>query len=54
MTGPVGPRGLTVLILVGIIGLALAILGWTHRGAATVDQESGRIAVYVVGPGAVR
>jgi hypothetical protein len=25
MTGPVGPRGLTVLLIVGIIGLALAV-----------------------------
>jgi hypothetical protein len=28
MTGPVGPRGLTVLLIVGIIGLALAIVAW--------------------------
>jgi len=54
MTGPVGPRGLTVLILVGIVGLALAILGWTHRGTEAVDQESGRIAAYVVGTGTAR
>jgi len=54
MTGLVGPRGLTVLLLVGIIGLALAILGWTHTGTEAVDQESGRIAVYVVGTGATR
>ena len=54
MTGSVGPRGLTVLLLVGIIGLALAILGWTHSGTTPVDQQSGRIAVYVVGTGAAR
>jgi hypothetical protein len=54
MTGSVGPRGLTVLVLVGIIGLALAILGWTHSGTEPVYQESGRIAVYVVGTGAAR
>ncbi len=54
MTSSVGPRGLTVLLLVGIIGLALAILGWTHRGTAPVDQQSGRITVYVVGTGAAR
>jgi hypothetical protein len=28
MTGPVGPRGLTVLLIVGIIGRALAIVAW--------------------------
>jgi hypothetical protein len=54
MTSSVGPRGLTVLLLVGIIGLALAILGWTHRGTAPVDQQSGPITVYVVGAGAAR
>jgi hypothetical protein len=54
MTGLVGPRGLTVLLLVGIIGLALAILGWTHTGTEAVDQESGPIAVYVAGTGATR
>ena len=54
MTRSVGPRGLTVLLLVGIIGLALAILGWTHSGTEPVDQQSGRIAVYVVGIGATR
>ena len=54
MTRSVGPRGLTVLLPVGIIGLALAILGWTHSGTEPVDQESGRIAVYVAGTGATR
>jgi len=54
MTGSVGPRGLTVLLLVGIIGLALAIIGWTHSGTEPVDQQSGPIAVYVVGTGAAR
>ena len=54
MTGSVGPRGLTVLLLVAIIGLALAILGWTHSGTEPVNEQSGPIAVYVVGTGAVR
>jgi hypothetical protein len=27
MTGPVGPRGLTVLAIVGIIGLAVCLTG---------------------------
>ncbi len=54
MTGSVGPRGLTVLLLVGIIGLALAILGWTHSGTEPVDEQSGPIAIYIVGTGAAR
>ena len=54
MIGSVGPRGLTVLLLVGIIGLALAILGWTHSGTEPVDEQSGPIAIYVVGTGAAR
>ena len=54
MIGSVGPRGLTVLLLVGIIGVALAILGWTHSGTAPVDEQSGRIAVYIVGTGGAR
>jgi hypothetical protein len=54
MTGPVGPRGLTVLLIVGIIGLALAIVGWADRGAGAVFKGSDRIAVYVVGTGAGR
>jgi hypothetical protein len=54
MTGSVGPRGLTVLLLVGAIGLALAILGWTHSGLQPVNEQSGPIAVHVVGTGAAR
>ena len=54
MIGSVGPRGLTVLLLVAIIGLTLAILGWTHSGTQPVVQESGRIAVYVAVTGATR
>ncbi len=54
MIGSVGPRGLTVLLLAAVIGLALAILGWTHSGTQPIDEQSGRIAVYVVGTGAAR
>jgi hypothetical protein len=36
MTGRVGPRGLSVLILGGLIALALALVGWFQRGGATV------------------
>ena len=32
MTGPVGPRGLTVLVIVGIAGILLALIGWSQRG----------------------
>jgi hypothetical protein len=31
MTWPVGPRGLSVLIFVGLVALALAVVGWTQR-----------------------
>jgi hypothetical protein len=32
LTGPVGPRGLTVLVIVGIAGILLALIGWSQRG----------------------
>jgi hypothetical protein len=32
MTGPVGPRGLTVLVIVGIAAILLAFIGWSQRG----------------------
>ncbi len=32
MTGLVGPRGLTVLVIVGIAGILLAFIGWSQRG----------------------
>lgn len=47
MTRPVGPRGLTVLVIVGIAGLLLAVLGWTQRGTAAVAPRSAGIAVYL-------
>lgn len=41
MTGPVGPRGLTVLAIVGISGILLAILGWSQRGTGLVAPAVG-------------
>ena len=32
MTGPVGPRGLTALVIVVIAGILLAFIGWSQRG----------------------
>jgi hypothetical protein len=53
MTGPVGARGLTVLLVVGLVGLALAVIGWSQRGTGRPADGSGLIAVHVVaaGPG---
>lgn len=41
MKGPVGPRGLTVLILAGLAGIALAIVGWSQRGTGLVASGVG-------------
>ena len=54
MSSPVGPRGLTVLVIVGIAGLLLAFLGWSQRGTTAVTPHSGPVAVYPAGPGAAR
>ncbi len=54
MNGPVGPRGLTVLVIVGIAGLLLAFLGWSQRGTGTAAPHSGPVAAYTVGSGAAR
>jgi hypothetical protein len=43
MTGPVGPRGLTVLVIVGIAGILLAFIGWSQRG--TGPARTAGIAV---------
>jgi len=51
MTRPVGPRGLTVLVIVGIIGLALAVVGWTQRDTGRPAGGSGLVTVYVIGAG---
>jgi hypothetical protein len=50
----VGPRGLTVLVIVGIAGLLLAFLGWSQRGTGVVPAHSGQQAVYTVGAGTPR
>jgi hypothetical protein len=47
LTRPIGPRGFTVLVIVGIAGLLLAVLGWTQRGTAAVAPRSAGIAVYL-------
>ena len=36
MTGRVGPRGLSVLIFIGLVALALAMIGWFQRDAGAV------------------
>jgi hypothetical protein len=57
MASPVGPRGLTVLVIVGIAGLLLAILGWTQRGTAdtgTGAPHSAWIGVYLISGGTAR
>ena len=37
MTGLVGPRGLSVLIFIGLVALALAVVGWTQRHGGIVS-----------------
>jgi hypothetical protein len=51
MTGSVGPRGLTLLLVVAAIGLALAVIGWAQRGAGRPADGSGPVAVYVLTAG---
>jgi hypothetical protein len=41
MIGRVGPRGFGVLLLAGLIGLALAIVGWSQRGTGLVAPSMG-------------
>jgi hypothetical protein len=41
MTGQVGPRGFGVLLLAGLIGLALAVVGWSQRGTGLVAPSVG-------------
>jgi len=53
MTSPVGPRGLTILVIVGIAGLLLAFLGWSQRGTGATPH-SGPVAVYPVSSGTAR
>jgi hypothetical protein len=51
MTGSVGPRGLTLLLVVGAVGLALAVIGWVQRGSAKPADGSGPVAVHVTAAG---
>jgi hypothetical protein len=41
VTGPVGPRGLTVLVFAGMIGICLAVVGWTQRDTGLVAPNVG-------------
>lgn len=47
MAGSLGPRGLTLLLVVGAVGLALAVIGWTQRGTGRPADGSGTVAVHV-------
>jgi hypothetical protein len=55
MIGSLGPRGLSVLIFMGLVALALAVIGWFQRNGAVVGPlptySSAGIAVYIVGQG---
>lgn len=54
MIGQVGPRGLTVLVIVGVAGLLLAFLGWSQRGAGVPPRGPAQPAAYVATAGAAR
>ncbi len=41
MNGPVGRRGLAVLILAGIVGVSLAVVGWSQRDTGLVASGVG-------------
>jgi hypothetical protein len=47
LTGPVGPRGLTVLVIVGIAGILLALIGWSQRGTGPVPTAGIAVATSV-------
>ena len=52
MTGRVVPRGLSVLILIGLVALALAVVGWLQRDGgqvAPLPAYSSQTAFYPVG-----
>jgi hypothetical protein len=55
MTWPVGPRGLSVLIFVALVALALAVVGWTQRHGGEVaplpNYSSAGVVVHTVGGG---
>jgi hypothetical protein len=51
MTRSIGPRGLSVLIFIGLVALALAVVGWYQRDNGEVqplpNYSSAGISVYV-------
>jgi hypothetical protein len=47
LTGPVGPRGLTVLVIVGIAGILLALIGWSQRGSGPAGAIGIAVATSV-------
>ena len=54
MTRPVGPLGLSILIFVGLIALALAVVGWFQRDGGVVaplPSYSSQAAFYPIGGG---
>jgi hypothetical protein len=50
MTGPVGPRGLTVLVIVGIAGILLAFIGWSQRGTGPAHTAGIAVVSSVYAP----
>jgi hypothetical protein len=54
MTGSVGPRGLSLLIFVALVALALAFVGWFQRNGGEIPalpSYSSQTAFYPVGGG---
>ena len=55
MTRLVGPRGLSVLIFIGLVALALAVVGWYQRDNGEVgplpNYSSMEIAIHATGVG---
>ena len=53
MTRLVGPRGLSVLIFIGLVALALAVVGWYQRDNGVVgplpNYSSMQIAIHAAG-----
>jgi hypothetical protein len=55
MTRLVGPRGLSVLIFIGLVALALAVVGWYQRDNGEVgplpNYSSMEIAIHAADGG---
>ena len=53
MTRLIGPRGLSVLIFIGLVALALAVVGWYQRNNGVVgplpSYSSMQIAIHAAG-----